>query len=102
VRESQRRAYAGEAELSFDNEESEGGEEPMRYQCIHCKMTWGQGISERDGYSHGLCAPCLREALTPLYRKRQLAEGNFDCFGKADAFCDQGACKYRTICLVAT
>lgn len=73
----------------------------MQYQCIRCKITWGQGDPDRDGYSHGLCGSCLREALTPLYRKRQLAEGNFDCFGKAEAFCDQDTCKYRVVCLAA-
>ena len=72
----------------------------MKYQCIRCMVTWGEGVPERDGYSHGLCAACLKEALTPLYRSRQAREGNFDCFGRACGFCDQDACTYREICLV--
>ncbi|MGA2404472.1 MAG: hypothetical protein ABSG91_22675 [Syntrophobacteraceae bacterium] len=73
----------------------------MMYQCIRCHKTWGSGRPELDGYSHGLCAECLKEALAPLYRKRQAQEGNFDCFGKASGYCDQPACKYRQICLKA-
>ncbi len=72
----------------------------MKYQCIKCRVTWGDGEPERDGYSHGLCLDCLKEALIPLYRKRQLAEGNFDCFGKAVDYCDQYCCKYREMCLI--
>lgn len=71
----------------------------MMYQCIKCRKTWGDGHPEKDGYSHGLCIPCLKDALTPLYRKRQAQEGNFDCFGKSSGFCDQLTCKYRKICL---
>lgn len=71
----------------------------MMYQCIKCLKTWGDGQPEVDGYSHGLCECCLREALTPLYRRRQVSEGNFDCFAKASGFCDQHACKYRRVCL---
>ncbi len=71
------------------------------YQCIRCLGTWGMGQPELDGYSHGLCARCLKEALIPLYRKRQSQEGNFDCFGKSSGYCDQSACKYRGICIDA-
>ncbi|HOV86449.1 MAG TPA: hypothetical protein PLM79_08805 [Syntrophobacteraceae bacterium] len=71
----------------------------MKFQCIRCHSSWGEGIPEEEGYSHGLCAPCLKEALTPLYRKRQISEGNFDCFGRSQGYCDQSACKYREICL---
>lgn len=71
----------------------------MKYQCFRCRATWGEGEPELEGYSHGLCARCLKDALTPLYRKRQLQEGNFDCFGRASVFCDQYACKYRQTCL---
>jgi hypothetical protein len=73
----------------------------MMYQCIKCGKTWGEGQPESDGFSHGLCLVCLKDALTPLYRKRQSEEGNFDCFGKSDGYCDQAACKYRKICMGA-
>ncbi|GLI35358.1 hypothetical protein DAMNIGENAA_27910 [Desulforhabdus amnigena] len=71
----------------------------MKFQCIRCQITWGEGNPEIEGYSHGLCKYCLKEALTPLYRNRQTKEGNFDCFGKACGFCDQYTCKYRDLCL---
>jgi hypothetical protein len=77
-----------------------GGMNAMKYQCIKCNITWGQGTPETDGYSHGLCIVCLREALIPLYRKRQTQEGNFDCFGRSSGYCDQYGCKYREICLI--
>jgi hypothetical protein len=71
----------------------------MKFQCIKCSATWGEGIPEIEGYSHGLCRYCLKEALIPVYRRRQASEGKFDCFGKARDFCDQGGCSYRKICL---
>jgi len=73
----------------------------MVYKCVGCGKTWGEGEPDPDGYSHGLCLECLKEALTPIYRKRQADEGNFDCFGRASDYCDQPACKYRKICLGA-
>jgi len=29
----------------------------------------------------------------------QRAEGNFDCFGQANTFCDQNKCCFRSLCL---
>jgi hypothetical protein len=74
-------------------------ETEMKYQCIKCLVTWGEGNPEDDGYSHGLCLICVKEALAPLYRKRQIEEGNFDCFARSAGYCDQSACKYRGLCL---
>lgn len=73
----------------------------MLYECIRCHEKWGGGEPETDtdGCSHGLCVKCLKEALIPLYRKRQAREGNFDCFGKSLGYCDQADCKYRQICV---
>jgi hypothetical protein len=34
-----------------------------------------------------------------LIRSIQLAEGNFDCFGSATAYCDQQGCAWRSLCL---
>jgi hypothetical protein len=34
-----------------------------------------------------------------LIREIQIAEGNFDCFGKAAGYCDQLTCCFRMICL---
>jgi hypothetical protein len=70
------------------------------YVCVKCRKTWGIDNGDPDLVpSHGLCIECLRESLIPLYRKRQLREGNFDCFGKAEYYCDQDKCKYRKLCV---
>jgi hypothetical protein len=72
----------------------------MTYQCINCRTTWETHHHNADNLiSHGLCGKCLKEALKPLYRKRQRREGHFDCFGKAECYCDQLKCMYRTVCL---
>jgi hypothetical protein len=71
----------------------------MKYQCFNCRRVWGEGNPEVEGYSHGLCVRCTKEALARTYRKQQLAEGNFDCFAKSSGFCDQIFCRYREICL---
>ena len=34
-----------------------------------------------------------------LIRMIQAAEGNFDCFGSAQEYCDQEQCAYREDCL---
>jgi len=39
------------------------------------------------------------DTKTSLIRKIQLAEGNFDCFGRAQGYCDQNACTWREDCL---
>jgi hypothetical protein len=49
--------------------------------------------------SSGLCKPCLKDSLIPLYRKRPSKERNFDCFGKATDYCDQLQYKYRELYL---
>lgn len=34
-----------------------------------------------------------------LIREIQRAEGNFDCFGTAQGYCDQLDCCFRSLCL---
>jgi hypothetical protein len=34
-----------------------------------------------------------------LIHEIQIAEGNFDCFGTANGYCDQIECCFRSICL---
>ncbi|MEJ5348631.1 MAG: hypothetical protein WHS46_08070 [Desulfosoma sp.] len=34
-----------------------------------------------------------------LIREIQRAEGNFDCFGTAQGYCDQEECCFRNLCL---
>lgn len=70
----------------------------MLYRCIVCKSTWGKG-DPSEGYSDGLCEEHQMVLLVKLYRERQLKEGNFDCAGRSNGFCDQSDCKCRSICL---
>jgi hypothetical protein len=37
--------------------------------------------------------------ITALIRSIQLLEGNFDCFHRADGYCDQLDCYWRPYCL---
>ena len=37
-----------------------------------------------------------------LIRQIQKAEGNFDCFGTAEDYCDQRGCCFREDCLLPT
>ena len=34
-----------------------------------------------------------------LIREIQRKEGNFDCYGRAENFCDQMECLFRAICI---
>jgi len=45
----------------------------------------------------GIRTTNLRKA--DLIRAIQLSEGNFDCFGKAEDYCDQLSCLFRKDCL---
>jgi hypothetical protein len=70
----------------------------LTYICVKCQTKWKTNDTESI-FSSGLCKKCLKESLTPLYRKRQLKEGNFDCFGRAGKTCNQEKCKYKDLCL---
>lgn len=71
------------------------------YICVKCKKTWERINGDPDPTPSGtLCRPCLKESLVTIYRRRQILEHNFDCFGKASGYCDQLECKYRDLCLV--
>lgn len=71
----------------------------MTYQCINCKVYWTDEKGETDDVSHGLCVKCAKNKLIPYFRKKQLEEGNFDCFAKSKGYCDQQDCFYRKLCL---
>ena len=74
----------------------------LRVKCIHCGKEWEKDADfpwGPDDCSSSLCRACFVQVATPLIRKKQRLEGNFDCFGKGDAYCDQAACKYRQWCL---
>jgi hypothetical protein len=40
-----------------------------------------------------------RMAKADIIRTIQREEGNFDCFGTTNGFCDQGGCSWREDCL---
>jgi hypothetical protein len=76
----------------------------LRVKCIRCGKEWEKTAAfpwGPDDYSSSLCRTCFVKVVSPLIRKKQLSEGNFDCFGKAHAYCDQKMCKYRCWCLKA-
>ena len=77
----------------------------MIYQCINCNKKWtnsNDDISiETKEISHGLCKECLSIRLLDIYRKKQLKEGNFDCYGKFNEYCDQDCCCYKDLCVSA-
>lgn len=78
----------------------------MIYQCINCKCKWatnGDDVNiETKEISHGLCKECLSIRLLHIYRTKQLKEGNFDCYGKSNGYCDQKKCLYRELCMNAS
>lgn len=74
----------------------------MRVKCIRCGKEWEKLCAvkrEFDDCSGSLCNACFVTVATPTIRRKQIKEGNFDCFGKADHFCDQFECKFRQWCL---
>ena len=74
----------------------------MRVKCIICQKEWEKTSSISwgpDDISSSLCASCFRGVASRVIHKKQLKEGYFDCFAKADEYCDQSGCKYRQWCL---
>ena len=74
----------------------------LRVKCIRCGKEWEKEAPvswKADDFTSSLCPSCFREVITPIIRRKQRKEGNFDCFGKAGADCDQLQCKYRRWCL---
>lgn len=71
----------------------------MKYRCIVCKVTWGQGFPETEGYSDGLCKEHQMILLVKLYRERQTKERNHDCCGRSNGHCDRDDCAFRHVCL---
>ncbi|MBU4347399.1 hypothetical protein L6249_02630 [Candidatus Parcubacteria bacterium] len=71
--------------------------------CIECGKRWEADSPNSFNCTTptgGICDLCLKKTTTPVIRRRQLKEGNFDCFGKAKSgFCDQSQCKYAEPCL---
>lgn len=74
----------------------------LRVKCIRCQKEWSKPspiTQSEHNITSSLCTACFREVAAQTIHRKQLREGNFDCFAKADAYCDQNACKYRLWCL---
>jgi hypothetical protein len=74
----------------------------LRVKCIKCGMEWVKDAVFSwgpDDFTSSLCNACFKEVISPIIHRKQIREGNFDCFGKADTYCDQSVCKYRKWCL---
>jgi len=74
----------------------------LRVKCMKCGKEWEKESLVSwgpDEFTSSLCDPCFREVISPIIHRKQLREGNFDCFGKAADYCDQFHCKYRQWCL---
>ena len=74
----------------------------LRVKCIKCGEEWEKKSVVSwgpDDITSSLCSPCFREVISPIIHRNQIKEGNFDCFGKADIYCDQFLCKYKKYCL---
>jgi hypothetical protein len=78
------------------------GNRKLRVKCIKCGEEWEKDTVipwGPDDYTSSLCNRCFRELISHVIHRKQLKEGNFDCFGKASIHCDQFTCKYRELCL---
>jgi hypothetical protein len=74
----------------------------LRVKCMKCDKEWHKESSVSWGpedFTSSLCDICFKEVISPVIHKKQLKEGNFDCFGKTMDYCDQLECKYREWCL---
>jgi hypothetical protein len=74
----------------------------LRVKCMKCGKEWDKECVISwgpDDFTSSLCDVCFKESISPVIHKKQLGEGNFDCFGKARSYCDQCRCKYREWCL---
>ena len=72
-----------------DQDTSNTSEEKARTK----RMSGKQNVPGEPGATKSLVD------ITTLIRSVQLAEGNPDCFRKAEEYCDQTGCAWRTYCL---
>lgn len=56
-------------------------------------------LNEVKLMANGLGVKVGKMKKPDLIRAIQVAEGNFDCFGKAEGDCDQRDCIFRSDCL---
>lgn len=78
------------------------GMNKLRVKCVKCGREWEKDsvvLWGPEDFSSSFCNACFIEIASSVIHKKQLREGNFDCFGKAGEYCDQLGCKYRRWCL---
>ena len=56
-------------------------------------------MNELKEMAKGLGIKSSNKKKTELTHAIQIAEGHFDCFGKAEDYCDQENCRFRDDCL---
>jgi hypothetical protein len=56
-------------------------------------------VKELKAMAKDLGVGTTRLQKAELIKAIQLAEGNFDCFGTAEDYCDQTSCLFRQDCL---
>ena len=70
----------------------------MVYQCIECGAKWGEGEDDIKLISGSACITCLLGRLETIYHRRQLEEGNSDCFNR-NPNCERHWCLYYPLCV---
>jgi len=59
-------------------------------------------MQEVRAIAKGMGIKSFGKTKADLIREIQRAEGNFDCYGSAEDFCDQLECLFRESCLQET
>jgi hypothetical protein len=76
--------------------------EKLRVKCIVCGTEWTKESSIDWGPDHissSLCTRCFVQVASATIHKKQLKDGNFGCFGKAEGYCTHWNCRYARWCL---
>jgi hypothetical protein len=72
---------------------------PLKYECIHCHVQWGNLTAGDDNISHGLCRRCVRELQKDKVWKRQYRELVSECYAKGYENCGEIGCAFWKTCL---
>ena len=72
---------------------------PLKYECIHCRIQWGNLTAGDDNISHGVCRRCLRELQKDKVWRRQRREHFSDCYAKGYEDCNETECTFWASCL---
>lgn len=79
------------------------GKKPAQKKTVPAKSApakSGVPMQEIRAMAKELAIPSFGKSKTEIIRALQRAEGNFDCYGRANAgFCDQTGCLWHGDCL---